>query len=147
MADMPQDLDQLEKMLRQLQIEWEKFFGGVEKKPPVDLRMKVEQIVRRYAGVEVRNNMDRFRYQTLTARYNTFNELWQKRLRAIEEGRVVGLHVTKAMLSHVPASVIPPEPEPAPRAARPPAAGAVAAGAKEYRIQNPSGDGTMVKAL
>jgi hypothetical protein len=145
---MQDDLDRLEKMIRQLQIEWEKFFGGLEKKPPTDLRMKVEQIVRRYAGVEVRNNQDRFRYQTLTSRYNTFNELWQKRLRAIEEGRVAGLHVTKAMLSHVPASSLPPEPEPPPppRTAARPAAGA-AAGAKEYRIQNPAGDGTMVKAL
>jgi hypothetical protein len=145
-SDMQDDLDRLEKMIRQLQIEWEKFFGGVEKKPPTDLRLKVEQIVRRYAGVEVRNNQDRFRYQTLTARYNTFNELWQKRLRAIEEGRVVGLHVTKAMMSHVPAASLPPEPEPPPRAAPRPAA-AAAAGAKEYRVQNPAADGTMVKAL
>ena len=30
------DLDTLESMIRQLQIEWEKFFGGVEKKPPME---------------------------------------------------------------------------------------------------------------
>jgi hypothetical protein len=145
-SEMQDDLDRLEKMIRQLQIEWEKFFGGVEKKAPNDLRLKLEQIIRRYAGVEIRNNQDRFRYQGLTSRYNTFNELWQKRMRAIEEGRVAGLHVTKAMLQHVPPSALPPEPEPPARAARP-AAAAVAAGAKEYRIQNPAGDGTMVKAL
>ena len=31
-----EDLELLERSLKQLQIEWEKFFGGVEKKPPLD---------------------------------------------------------------------------------------------------------------
>jgi hypothetical protein len=144
--DLQDDLARFEKMFRQLQIEWEKFFAGMEKKPPIDLRSKVEQIVKRYGGVEIRNNQERFRYQALTSRYNTFNELWNKKLRAIEEGRVAGLHVTKAMREHVPAAALPPEPDvapPPPRAARPPAAASLS----EYRIQNPQGDGLMVKAL
>jgi hypothetical protein len=149
-VELGKDLEILEKQLRQLQIDWEKFFGGVEKKPPVDLRSKVEALIRRYAGIEIRNNQERFRYQTLTARYNTFNELWSKRLRALEEGRVAGLHVTRAMKVAVPP---PPEPEPAAAAPTPAAAAAraraaaPAPGSKEYRIQNPEGDGTMVRAL
>jgi hypothetical protein len=145
-VELAEDLERIEKMIRQLQIEWEKFFGGLEKKPPVDLRMKLEQIIRRYAGIELRNNQERFRYQSLTARYNTFNELWNKKLRAIEEGRVPGLHVTRAILQHVPAAALPPEPAPTP-AAPPPMRPGVADGLKEYRIQNPVGDGLMVKAL
>jgi hypothetical protein len=148
-VDVEQDLALLEKMIRQLQIDWEKFFGGVEKKPPVDLRTKVEILIRKYAGTELRNNTERFRYQNLTARYNTFNELWNKRLRAIEEGRPVGLHLTRAIAPPPP----PPAPEPA-AAAPASAAGAArrtsappAAALKEYRIQNPDGDALMVKAL
>jgi hypothetical protein len=87
-----EDLDLLEKGIRQLQVEWEKFFAGVERKPPVDMRTRVENLLKRYANSEIRNNAERFRYQNLTARYNTFNELWTKRLRATEEGRPVGLH-------------------------------------------------------
>lgn len=87
-----EDLEQLEKGIKQLQIEWEKFFGGVERKPPNDLRARIERLIRSYAGGEIRNSTERFRYQTLTARYNTFNELWNKRLRALEEGRPMGLH-------------------------------------------------------
>jgi hypothetical protein len=145
-VDVESDLIALEKMIRQLQIDWEKFFGGVEKKPPVDLRTKVEAIIRRYAGTELRNNTERFRYQNLTARYNTFNEMWNKRLRAIEEGRPVGLHLTRAIAPPPP----PPAEAPAPAAA---AASARRTGAppaaslKEYRIQNPDGDAVMVKAL
>jgi hypothetical protein len=136
-----EDLEWLQKTIRQLQIEWDKFFGGVEKKPPTDLRNKVEAMIRKYAGVEMRNNQERFRYQSLTARYSTFNELWNKRLRALEEGRVMGMHGARAAMP--PPAPAPPPPPPESPAAR----AAAAAGSKEYRIQNPSGDAVLVKAL
>jgi len=113
-----QDLVALEGMMRQLQIEWDKFFGGVEKKPPTDLRSKVEGLIRRYSNAEMRNNFERFRYQTLASRYATFNELWSKKLRAREEGRPLGVHGLKA-------DVLPPPPPPPPPApANPQRAGA-----------------------
>jgi len=86
------DLNDIERGIRQIQVEWEKFFGGLERKPPNDLKTRLERLIRSYAGTEIRNATDRFRYQTLTARYNTFNELWNKRLRAKEEGRALGFH-------------------------------------------------------
>ena len=72
---------------------------------PNDLKVKVEALVRRYANAEIRNNTERFRYQTLTARYNTFNELWTKRLRARRKGKAFGVHGLKAeMLPPPPAA-------------------------------------------
>jgi hypothetical protein len=87
-----EDLDQIEHWTRQIGIEWEKYFSGIERKPPTDFKFRLEKLIRQYAGGELRNNTERFRYNTLVARYNTFNELWQKKLRAFEEGRPVGLH-------------------------------------------------------
>jgi hypothetical protein len=104
------DLDILESAIRQIQIDWEKFFGGVEKKPPNDLKTRVEALIRKYAYAEIRNNTERFRYQTLTARYNTFSELWNKRLRAREEGRPVGLHGVYERQAAPPPSFAPPPP-------------------------------------
>lgn len=86
---LEEDLALIERSIRELQIEWEKFFSGLEKRPPNDMKARLEALIRKYAGVEVRNNTQRFRYQTLTARYATFAELWSKRLRALEEGRLV----------------------------------------------------------
>src|SRR5258708_30330727 len=141
-------------MTRQLQIEWEKFFSGVERKAPAELRTKLEALIRRYAGAEMRNNMERFRYQNLTARYNTFNEMWNKKLRALEEGRVMGVHVTRGMGEAFPQDVkamLPPEPLAPPPSARatsaaPAASAANATGQKEDPIQNPPGDGTNINA-
>ena len=70
-----EDLDLLEKSIRQLQIEWEKFFSGIERKPPVDLRTKLENMIRRYSNAEIRNNAERFRFQNLASRYQAFSEL------------------------------------------------------------------------
>jgi hypothetical protein len=132
------DLDLLEKGIRQVQIEWEKFFGRVEKKPPMDLKARVEALIRKYAYAELRNNTERFRYQGLAARYNTFNELWQKRLRALEEGQPVGLH--GAQLHHLPPPPPPPE-RPSPAAAR------TAGGSGEFRVKDPAADAGAVRAL
>lgn len=105
------DLGDIEQGIRKLQVEWGKFFGGVERHPPSDLRTRIENLIRRYAGTEMRNATERFRYQTLTARYNTFNELWNKKLRALEEGRPVGFHgrFEKLHEQHI-AEVSPPPP-------------------------------------
>ncbi len=132
------DLDQLENMFRQLQIEWEKFFGGVEKKAPNELRARVEAIVKRYAYTEIRNNTERFRYQALASRFNTFNELWNKRMRAIEEGRPLGLHGRAAAIA-VPAAR-----SPAVAASR---AAADPSGGGEFRVRSAEQDESAVRAL
>lgn len=83
------DLAQLEHSIRILQIEWGKFFGGVEKQPPLKLKAKVEELIRKYAFGQIQNATDRFRYQTQSARYSSFSEMWNRRLRALEEGRPI----------------------------------------------------------
>jgi hypothetical protein len=136
---LEEDISLLESGMRQLQIEWEKFFGGAERKPPMELKGKVETLIRRWAYSEIRNNTDRFRYQTLSSRYNTFNELWSKRLRAMEEGRpMTGAHVGRAVA---------PPPPPPPEAPRPARSSPTAAPAGEFRISRPDQDKEAVRAL
>jgi hypothetical protein len=127
-----EDLDRIDTALRQLQVKWDLFFNGAEKKPPSELQTQVETLLRRYSNTEIRNNGDRFRFQGLTARFTTFNELWQKRLRAREEGRLYGMHGLKA------------EQMPPPRAAAP--AGKADA-PREFRVVDPARDTAAVRAL
>ncbi len=133
---LQEDLDRLDVALRQLQVKWDLFFNGAEKKPPTDLQTQVEALVRRYANTEIRNNGERFRYQGLSARFTTFNELWQKRLRAREEGKAFGVArpAGRADAAARPRG-----------AASPPSAAAPAAG--EIRVGDPSRDTAAVRAL
>ena len=131
---LQEDLDRLDVAIRQLQVKWDLFFNGAEKKPPSDLQTQVEALVRRYANAEIRNNGERFRYQSLSARFTSFNELWQKRLRAREEGKIFGQHGLRA--ERLPPPVAPP----------PPAAPSAAA-AEEIRVSDASRDTAGVRAL
>lgn len=131
-----EDLDRVEVLMKQLQVKWDLFFSGAERKPPSELQQQLETLIKRHANAEIRNNGERFRYQSLTARYTTFNELWQKRLRAREEGRVFGLHGSRAEAMRVPAPP-PPQQTPPPSGAAP----------GEFRVGDPRQDLTQVQAL
>jgi hypothetical protein len=134
-----EDLDILEKSIRQLQIEWEKFFSGIERKPPVDLRTKLEAMVRRCSNAEIRNNTERFRFQNLASRYQAFAELWAKRLRAMEEGRPLGLHGKAAAMA--------PPPHTDPAIAERLAAVSAAKATSEVRVKDPAADTEAVRTL
>jgi hypothetical protein len=137
-----EDLDIIDQSIRRLHVEWEKFFGGLERRAPSELKNRVEALLRLHANSEIRNNADRFRYQGLAAKYATFSELWSKRLRAKEEGRVFGTHGLKAGLPPAP-------PAPATGAPAPEAPTAVRAREPdaEVRIKNPEADNASVLSL
>jgi hypothetical protein len=146
-----EDLDLIDKLTHQLQIEWEKYFAGVERKPPNELKGKLETLIRRYAYQEMNNNADRFRYQTLSTRYSTFAEMWNKRLRAREEGRTAGLHVTPTLahMLHVPAPAegLAPTGFPVAAATAHSAPAARPAAVGEVRVSDPARDKTAVRTL
>lgn len=87
MSAIEEDLGKIEEGTFRLQQEWERFFSGQERRAPFEAKQRLDRLIRRYIGIEIRNNVERFRFQTLTARYNTLSDMWNRKLRAIEEGR------------------------------------------------------------
>jgi hypothetical protein len=90
-ADDPKDLDRelgiLEAELKRLEAEYNMFFAGRLPRPPWETRGRVEAMVKRIDRARVGNYGDRFRFITLQSRYATFIDLWDRGLRAREEGR------------------------------------------------------------
>ncbi len=76
----------LERNITTLRVEYERFFGGELKRPPVQSRRTIEDVLRRAGNAEVEKAAERFRLQSLQSRYNSFVEIWDKRMRAKEEG-------------------------------------------------------------
>ncbi len=81
------DLQRLETELKRLEAEYNLFFAGRLPKPPWDTRGRVEALVKQYDRAPIQNFGDRFRFQSLQARFNAFIALWDRGLRAREEGR------------------------------------------------------------
>ncbi len=73
--------------MRKLETEYSMFFAGQLPKPPLETRTRVETLLKRYDRAYVQSSVDRFRLNTLQARFATFAELWERALRAREEGR------------------------------------------------------------
>jgi len=87
LTPLERDLRQLEVDLRKLEAEYNMFFAGQLPKPPLEMRGRVESMIRHYDRSYIQSYSDRFRFSTLQARYAKFVELWDRGLRAREEGR------------------------------------------------------------
>jgi len=84
-----EDLNQLERDIRQLKIEYEQYFGGGKARPPTDIEWRIDTCLKRYSdrGAEM-NFGQRFRYGNLTQLYSRFRYIFRKRMKQKEEGTV-----------------------------------------------------------
>ena len=81
------ELQQLEVQMKQLEAEYNMFFAGRLPRPPWETRKRVEALVKKFDRSHIQNYGDRFRFLTLQSKYAAFIDLWDRGLRAREEGR------------------------------------------------------------
>ena len=84
---LDRELDDVEKAISQLKRDFEMYFAGVTRQPPNDSRAKLEKIIRKYSLNTSYSYAQRFRFSNLAARFNTYQDLWSKQLKAKEEGK------------------------------------------------------------
>ncbi len=80
-------LDQLGRSIQQLRIDFERFFNGALPVPPEELRNRIVVQLRQLRNANLTAAVDNFRLSDLEARFNTYSELFNRRLREREEGR------------------------------------------------------------
>jgi hypothetical protein len=80
-----QELDRLESDIRRLKIEYDIYFNGGTLRPPLDTKGRVETMVKRLYDMRGMSFSQRFRYNTLVARYNIMRELWRRQIQEREE--------------------------------------------------------------
>jgi hypothetical protein len=82
-----EQLTRLEEDIRRLRIEFDIFFNGAAKRPPYDTKGRVETFIKRLGDDRTLTYAQRFRYNSLVARYNAFRDLWRRVMQGREEGR------------------------------------------------------------
>ena len=82
-----EQLTRLEEDIRRLRIEFDIFFNGAAKRPPYETKGRVETLLKRLGDDRTLNYAQRYRYNSLAARYNAFRELWRRTMQGREEGR------------------------------------------------------------
>lgn len=77
----------LEAELKRLEAEYNMFFAGRAPRLPWEQRKRLDALMKRFDRMHIQNTGDRFRFQTIQARWAAFSELWERQLKMQEQGR------------------------------------------------------------
>ena len=78
MADYDAELTSLDEGIRRLKIEYDIYFSNHRRKPPDDLRLRMENTAKRLSEATEMSVSQRFRYNTLIARFCVYRDLWRR---------------------------------------------------------------------
>ena len=82
-----EQLSRLEEDIRRLKIEFDMFFNGAAKRAPYDTKGRVDTMIKRISDDRTLSYAQRYRFNTLGSRYNSFRDLWRRTMQGREEGR------------------------------------------------------------
>ncbi|HEX5425477.1 MAG TPA: MXAN_5187 C-terminal domain-containing protein [Candidatus Acidoferrales bacterium] len=81
MASIDDELNQIERDIRTLKIEFEQYFGGGRKRPPTDTQWRLETLMKRHSErLADLNYGQRFRYNNLAQTYAKYQDMWRKKI-------------------------------------------------------------------
>ena len=87
LTETQRDLQALDAELKKLEAEYNMYFAGRSARPPWETRGRVEALFKKWSRMHLPSGVDRFRLDALQMRYRKFIELWDRAMRAREEGR------------------------------------------------------------
>ena len=125
---LEENLNKIETAIRQLKLQYDMFFAGMAPRQPFEVRKELELSLKTMGNQPMQRFADRYRYNALASKYQTMVELWNKMIRAKEEGRLrPGIPGFVEPVRRTPAAAAPPAGQRAP--ARP---ASKAAGGPEF---------------
>ena len=80
------ELTELDEGIQNLQVLYEKYFLGIDRKPPDQERKRVSDKARELRTSSIRNTALKFKINTLFAKLISFERMWDRTLREIEDG-------------------------------------------------------------
>lgn len=81
-----EDILNLEMKINQLRIDYDQYFAGILKIPPFKLQDEIKRMIRLFSARKINNTALNFRYKSQVARYTTYDSMWQRHMRMINEG-------------------------------------------------------------
>ena len=81
-TEVDQQLGRLEDDIRKLKIDFDIYFNGATKRPPLEARARLESTMKRVADNRNLSFAQRYYLNTLTSRFTSYRELWRRTLKA-----------------------------------------------------------------
>jgi hypothetical protein len=79
-------LESIERRTEDLRNVFEQYFMGTRKRPPLQDRTTIQFLIRRISNQNIPNTRLRFRFQQCVAKFNSYNQYWNRTLQQIESG-------------------------------------------------------------
>ena len=84
-----EDMARLQRFMKTLEREYEQWFSGALTTPPWKTKKIVDDIVQHYNRNMPQNLTEQSIFTMHQAKYNTYTEMWNRRMRLQEEGKLV----------------------------------------------------------
>ncbi len=81
-----EELRVLDQKLKQLKLDYDRYFLGARPREPVVLRADVDKLIAIYSNQAITNSGLRFRFSSICSRYQGLKRQWCEVLRQIEQG-------------------------------------------------------------
>ncbi len=75
-------LIRLEDDIRKLKIDFDIYFNGTSKRPPLESRARLESFIKRISDNRNMTYAQRYQLNALISRFSSYRELWRRTLRA-----------------------------------------------------------------
>ena len=84
--DFTADIEKLDSKVRDLKIQYERYFSDAVENPPAELEREVQRLVRTLQTKPFKQPRDRFRLNGVVQRYQSYKSYWARNQRARETG-------------------------------------------------------------
>lgn len=81
-AEIDQQLSRLEDDIRKLKIDFDIYFNGASKRPPLEARARLDAYIKRISDNRNLTYAQRYYFNTLVSRFTSYRELWRRNLKA-----------------------------------------------------------------
>lgn len=85
--NLAHELDEIQQELKELEIRYEQYFAGIERREPYNERKKLARRLRHFTNRHIVWTDLKFRYQGLASRFMSYGQYWDRILRMIDEGK------------------------------------------------------------
>lgn len=84
---LEQTLNEIQSKMKELEIAYEQYFAGVEKREPQKARKLLEERLRYLSHQPIFRTSTKFHYQQLATRFQSYKQHWDRILRLMDEGK------------------------------------------------------------
>ncbi|MGC2236760.1 MAG: hypothetical protein WA584_11400 [Pyrinomonadaceae bacterium] len=80
-VSIDQQLARIEDDIRKLKIDFDIYFNGGTKRPPLEARARLESLIKRIADDRNLTYAQRYQFNTVVSRFTSYRELWRRILK------------------------------------------------------------------